>query len=195
MKTPAYGEVWVGARDSRGLFAKIAGVLTLKDLDIGGAQAYTRDDGVALDGFFVTSGDREIPEDAELWSGLAEDLCRALEGELDIEAELRQHRQRYRPGEPTTAGPPQGTTASNRVSRRYTVVEVTARDRTGLLHDLALAFTRRDLSIHHAVIATRGSVVLDTFYVALPDGSRPEEGDLAPLLADLEALVLAEDPA
>ncbi|MHC4859712.1 MAG: ACT domain-containing protein, partial [Planctomycetota bacterium] len=59
----------------------------------------------------------------------------------------------------------------------------------------AHAITGRDLSIDHAMIATRGSVVLDTFYVTLPDGERPGEGALEPLLADLKGIVAESESA
>ncbi|MHC4469396.1 MAG: [protein-PII] uridylyltransferase family protein [Planctomycetota bacterium] len=191
----SHGEVWVAARDARGLFARIAGVLTLSDLDIGAARAYTRADGVAVDGFFVTASGAAPPEDEELWKRVADDLCRAVAGDLDIEGSLARRRRRFEVGAPVPGGPPPGATASNRISDRHTVVEVTARDRAGLLFDLAHAITGRDLSIDHAMIATRGSVVLDTFYVTLPDGERPGEGALEPLLADLKGIVAESESA
>ena len=189
----SHGEVWVAASDASGLFATIAGVLTLADLDITAARAYTRADGLALDGFTVTAGGESPPGDEDFWKRVTERLCAAVARGSDVEEELDRRRRRFVPGAPKPGGPPPGATASNRISDRHTVVEVTARDRAGLLHDLAHAFTRRGLSIHHAIVATRGSIVLDTFYVALPDGNRPSEGALEPLLEDLRGIV--EDPA
>jgi [protein-PII] uridylyltransferase len=189
----AWGEVWVVARDACGLFARIAGVLALRDLDIGGAQAYTRSDGVAVDGFFVTRDGEAPPEDPEFWREVGEDLCEALGGDLDLEGRLESLRNRFRP-EPTPGppGPPPGAWASDRVSERYAVVEVTARDRPALLHDLAAAITGQDLSIQHAVIATRGPVVMDTFYVVGPDGARPTPDQTMAMTEALRALVEAE---
>jgi [protein-PII] uridylyltransferase len=47
----------------------------------------------------------------------------------------------------------------------HTVVEIVARDRPGLLHDLTRALYTAQLSIHSAVIATYGEQAVDVFYV------------------------------
>jgi len=187
----AWGEVWVASRDAPGLFARIAGVLALHGLSILAARADTRADGVVLDRFFVTRPGDALAEDDPLWRAVAEDLCRADDGSLDLEQRLLAVRRRYRSEESALAGPPPGVTASNLISPEFTVVEVTARDRPALLTDLALAAARSGFSIHHAVIATRGAVVMDTFYISRPDGRRPDADELLGLLADLESQVAA----
>ena len=53
----------------------------------------------------------------------------------------------------------------NGASDFYTVVEVSAPDRIGLLHDLARAFHDLALDVHLAVVATYGVRVVDAFYV------------------------------
>ena len=186
----SFGEVWTAARDGPGLFARLAGVLTLHDLDIRAAHAYTREDGIAIDGFTVTAGDGPPPVQDEFWSRVARDVVAALTGEIDLDAALARHRARYRP-ETARRGPmrPVGANWSNRVTDRFTAVEVTARDRPGLLHDLAERFSAHGLSIHHAIVATRGEEVTDTFYVTGPGGRRPEDSRLGPLIRALDELV------
>jgi [protein-PII] uridylyltransferase len=51
-----------------------------------------------------------------------------------------------------------------------TVLEVRARDRTGLLHELGVAFAGSGLSVRSAHIATYAGQTLDTFYLTESDG-------------------------
>jgi [protein-PII] uridylyltransferase len=46
------------------------------------------------------------------------------------------------------------------------VIEIRARDRPGLLHEVGVAFARAGLSVHSAHIATYAGQTLDTFYVS-----------------------------
>ncbi len=187
----AWGELWVAARDAPGLFARITGVLALHDLPILAARADTREDGVVLDRFFVTRKGGTPSSDDPLWRTVAEDLTRAVDGTLDLTAKLEAVKCRYRPEEKDALGPPPGVTASNLISPEFTAVEVTARDRPALLSDLAHAVAAAGFTIQHAVIATRGAVVMDTFYISSSDGRRPELDELLGLLADLESQVSA----
>ena len=69
----------------------------------------------------------------------------------------------------------------NDFSDFYTLVEVAAPDRLGLLHDLALTLCDQHLRIHLARIATSAGRIHDVFYVRtdeglkLTDPSRMEE--------------------
>ena len=53
----------------------------------------------------------------------------------------------------------------NTLSRRYTVVEVSGLDRTGLLRDLTASLSSLNLNIGSAHIVTFGEKAVDSFYV------------------------------
>ncbi len=53
----------------------------------------------------------------------------------------------------------------NEASELYTVIEVNARDRLGLLHLLTRTLTVLNINIFSAVIATYGEHAVDVFYV------------------------------
>ena len=53
----------------------------------------------------------------------------------------------------------------NQASNRFTVIEVSARDRPALLNRLARALFESKLIVHSAHIATYGERAVDTFYV------------------------------
>lgn len=54
---------------------------------------------------------------------------------------------------------------SNALSFKFTVIEVTGLDRTGLLHDMTRALADLNLSIGSAHISTYGEKAIDVFYV------------------------------
>jgi len=71
----------------------------------------------------------------------------------------------------------------------FTVVEVGAADRLGLLFDLARTFASQDLDVHLAKVATYGPRVVDVFYVTDQAGQKLDDPERAAALE--RALVAA----
>ncbi|MDA0220323.1 MAG: ACT domain-containing protein, partial [Proteobacteria bacterium] len=83
----------------------------------------------------------------------------------------------------------------NKASTKHTVIEITARDRLGLLYDLAQALTDLGLSIVTARVATYGERAVDAFYVRDAFGLKvTHETKLADIRKKLLALIVAADP-
>jgi [protein-PII] uridylyltransferase len=61
---------------------------------------------------------------------------------------------------------------NNRSSDFYTILEVRARDRFGLLFALTRTISELDLDIHLALIDTRRGQVFDVFYVQETTGQK-----------------------
>jgi [protein-PII] uridylyltransferase len=60
---------------------------------------------------------------------------------------------------------PPEVSVDNELSRRFTVVEVSCRDRPGLLYGVTRALSELDLNIGSAHIVTFGEKAIDVFYV------------------------------
>ncbi|MGN6685081.1 MAG: ACT domain-containing protein, partial [Devosia sp.] len=60
---------------------------------------------------------------------------------------------------------PAEVTVSNSLSEKFTVIEVSGLDRTGLLHQLTRAISDLNLTIGSAHIGTYGEKAVDVFYV------------------------------
>ncbi len=151
--------------DRPGAFAHIAGVLSLRGLDVLTAWAYSGELGGPA---MAASQYRVVPPPAGVaWGPLVEDLRRALAGELAIEARLAERARTYRRRKPTQARPPGPTmvTFHDDASSDATVIEVRAADRIGVLHRIANALAQLGLDIRHATVQTLGDEVVDTFYV------------------------------
>jgi [protein-PII] uridylyltransferase len=63
---------------------------------------------------------------------------------------------------------------TNALSDKFTVIEVTGLDRTGLLHDLTREISDLNLTIGSAHIGTYGEKAVDVFYVTDLTGAKVE---------------------
>jgi [protein-PII] uridylyltransferase len=74
------------------------------------------------------------------------------------------------------------------VSDFFTVIEVGAPDRIGLLYDITRTFADLHLDVHLAKVATYGGRVVDAFYVRDDLGRKLGDGER---IAELEAALRA----
>jgi [protein-PII] uridylyltransferase len=157
--------VTVVCADVPGAFARIAGVLSLRGLDVLTAWAYSGELGgppMAASQFRVV-----VPRGGVDWEPVVEDLRHALDGQLAIEARLAERARTYRrrrPQQAQPAGPP-SVSFHDDESHSATVIEVRAPNHVGVLHRIARALAEVGLDIRHATVQTLGEDVVDTFYV------------------------------
>lgn len=168
---PGTYDLTVVARDRPGMLAKIAGALALHGMNILSAQAFTTEDGDALDIFVIEPlFGEEVDEDR--WRRFRSDLRKALEGRVSLDYRIREKRRHY--PRPRLLAPP-SVTIDNDASDFFTVVEISAPDRIGLLFDVARAFHELELDVHVAKVATMGTRVVDAFYVRDLFGMKVED--------------------
>lgn len=173
----------VVALDRRGLLSMIAGALTLAGLSILTAQVFTTEDGVAVDVFEVEGAfEREVGE--ERWRGFRRALRRAIEGRVELDHHVEAKRGHYPP--PRHEVPVRVEVHSD-ASDFFTVVEVGAPDRIGLLFDITRTFAELGLDVHLAKVATYGVRVVDAFYVRDELGRKLDSD----LVAELERALRA----
>ena len=195
VKAANHGSHWdlaIVSADRPGLLARICAALTTLRLSIVSSQVYTRVDGVVLDLFSV------IAEDASMFAGEA-DLARRTEerlGELrdlgteELQQAVDTHIRRW------SASVSRIMVAKVRVdfhdheSDDYTLLDITAPDRLGLLFDLTLYLSKRQWVIHSARVCTEADRALDSFSLTTPEG-RPilDEEARRAARADLQKLL------
>ncbi len=159
----------IASSDRSGLFALIAGTLSLHGVDVVGADAHTGSDGTAIDEFRL-SRSRGI---AVPWDRIEHDLTAALEGQLDIPARLTQRmtaRSRRRPV--AAASPRREVLISNDASDHTTMIDVRAPDGSLVLYRLSHELLSAGLEIRSAKVATLGHEVVDVFYVQTGEGTK-----------------------
>src|SRR5450830_865037 len=156
-------ELTVMAPDHPWLLSIIAGACAMAGANIVDAQIYTTTDGRALDTISL-SREFEREEDEERRTNrVADSIEKALRGELrlpDVVGKRAAPKGRIKAFalEPTV-------TINNQWSHRYTMVEITGLDRTGLLYEMTTTLSKLNLNIASAHVATFGERVVDVFYV------------------------------
>jgi UTP:GlnB (protein PII) uridylyltransferase len=136
-RVPGTWNLDVAARDRPGLVARFTGVLAAHGVEVVQAVIATWDDGAALQAFVVRAP-TGVPDSAEF----ARALSRPLLPQPIADATV---------------------TFDNDASPTYTVCEVTAPDRPGLLHAIAVAFAAADIDIHAAAVSTVDGIARDRF--------------------------------
>jgi [protein-PII] uridylyltransferase len=160
-----YTEVTLVTVDCPGLFSYIAGVLAANSINILGAQIHTRKTGAVLDILQVTNAVGEIVDKPQKWERVEEDLSKVIEGRVRIEELVTKCKQpsyltpKKRPRFPNTIE------FDNEVSAKYTVIDIYATDKVGLLYDITSTFNELGLYIAVSKIATKVDQVADVFYV------------------------------
>lgn len=170
----AYTEVIICTYDTYGLFSKITGVMAANGINILGAQINTSRDGIALDVLQVNSSIGGVIEEEGKWKRVERELREVLHGGLALEDLVRRCRPSLldRRAVPTV---PTRVDIDNEVSDEFTVIDVNAQDRIGLLYDITRTLTDLGLDIHLARITTRGNEAADVFYVKDTSGNKVVE--------------------
>ena len=160
-------------RDRPGLLESLAGTLAAHQANVLGGVAYTREDGIAIEVWHV--GDALGHDiDERRWARILEAIPQVLDGSYPLSDRIAEMRRTY-PTPPSTVSPT--VHVENAASDTYSVVEVTAQDRPGLLHALTHALSDLGLDIHLAKMDTLGPEVFDAFYVQRANGRRIEDPD------------------
>ncbi len=171
-----FSEYAVCTRDRPGLFSMLSGVLAAHSMNILGARITTSRDGVALDAFRVSRDGPDDMVDRERWGRVEQTLRGVLSGGVDVEELVRRSSQ---PSLLTKKPRPVPTRVEvhNDVSADYTVLDVYAADRVGLLFTITNCLYHAWLQIHLAKISTMVHEVLDVFYVTDAEGRKVEDAD------------------
>ncbi len=171
-----YSEVSVCAPGAPGRFAKVVGTLTANGINILSAQLFSRADGVMIRTFQVSDGRGAALEDETIWHRFARDLKAVILDQVQVRELIKTRRRDLlakpipRTGEIHTR-----VEFDNVVSDRYTVIDIRAQDRLGLLYVIASTLSDMDVDVALAKIATEVDQAIDVFYVTEKDGQKVEE--------------------
>ena len=162
-----------------GLLAKITGVLYAHDVNLHTAQVFTRDASVriAIDTLWIDYRGHPLPSHKR--SELEGSLRRVLLGEIGI-GELLQQQKKLLKEQTIYAAK-----INDEASERFSLLEVSAPDETGVVYRLSRAISALGWNIHAARLSVWGSRARDAFYITGQDGNKVPSTDVSRLLSAL----------
>jgi [protein-PII] uridylyltransferase len=168
-------ELIVCTRDRPYRLSQLCGVITISDFNILGAYAFTREDGIVIDLFHIENLEGGLALSSGAREKIERALSGALRGKIDLEEAYGLHVKKWKRKIPPTLPIPCTVEFENDLSRESTIIDLTARDRPGLLYRITRILSEEDLDIQSAQITTRGGLVADSFYVRTAVGGKLED--------------------
>lgn len=165
-----HSEFQIVTKDAPGIFAKIAGTMAANNVSILDAELNTGRNGVVLDVIRVQN-ELSKPVSESVAVRIETDLKDVFAGKKDV-AELIKKRRSLFKRRGVQVQP--RVTIDNDVSVYYTVIDIFANDRVGLLYDLSVALFEEGCSIELAKILTKADLAQDAFYVRSFEGEKIE---------------------
>lgn len=161
-------------KDRSRLFSDFTGVLSLNNLNVLSAQIFTWRDSTVVDIFWVTSPLDTLHQD-EVWAKVERELLKVMQGKLSLPHRLNQKgSSSILAANKKPTKKPQVKIDSKSLDF-FTLIEVFANDRLGLLYTIARTLYELKLEIRVAKIGTKGDLVADTFYVRNLYGEKVED--------------------
>jgi [protein-PII] uridylyltransferase len=186
-------EYTVGAYDeiTPGIFHKLTGVLTSKRMQILSAAIHTLAGNMVLDRFHVCDLDFTGEPPRERLAEIEAALVSSLQDKTDRQPVFSRV---WRPGTvnpaPAETHLPTQVRVDNSSSDRFTIIDVFAHDRLGLLYAITRTIFELGLSVHVAKIGTHLDQVVDVFYVTdQANGKLRDEARLAALGEKLQRAI------
>jgi [protein-PII] uridylyltransferase len=167
-----FTELMVCTDNCRGVLAQITGVLASQNINILGAHVNTLKNGIAIDTLQITDIDYKPIIDPNIVKRLKKKLVLVLEGKQDLDS-LKPSRKRFLVLKKEAALPvPTQISLDNAFSPHYSVIQLTCRDRLGLLYDITRSLSGMGIDISMAKITTEAHRAIDTFYATEKDNKK-----------------------
>jgi [protein-PII] uridylyltransferase len=177
-----------------GIFHKLTGALSSKGLQILSAEIQTLSQKLVLDRFYVLDADFAGEPPRERLEDVSQALVAALKSSSGQTPTFRRlwSEGANRGGPSRPHGQPTQVRVDNNTSERYTILDIFAHDRMGLLYTITRTIFELGLSVHVAKIGTYLDQVVDVFYVTDDLGRKMEDEQLLRkiqqrLIAEIEA--------
>jgi [protein-PII] uridylyltransferase len=158
-----------------GIFSKIAGVMAGSGLQILDAQILTRADGIVVDIFQVADPDFKGEPPVERRRTVAARIDAVLRGWEHVDDILRRGARLSLSHPLPKAREATEVRIDNETADGFTIIDVFADDRRGLLYAITHAMFTLGLSIHAARVSTKLDQACDVFYVTDQSGKKIQD--------------------
>ena len=159
-----YNEVFIRTVNSPRLFEQVTGVLAANQVNILALEQFFDNHGEAVLLLKVTDQRNHLLDEARRFDAVEADLEEIVSGKISVED---YYTRRGRPTLYQRKGShkPSNVEIDQDVSPYYTVIDIYADDRIGLLYDLASVMRKLNLFVEVSKISTKVDQVTDAFYV------------------------------
>ncbi len=162
--------------DMPGLFSKMVGVFTLNNIEVLSANIFTLKNGLAFDVYEVTNPLDPYREE-RMWNKIHHEALQAIEDQIPLgELISKKERKVFTSGDEYVY-PPKKVNINNEASDFFTIVEVSAGERIGLLYELAKEVFSLGLDIRFAKVNADKERMTGVFYVSDSGGQKILEED------------------
>lgn len=156
-----------------GIFHRLTGALTSQRLEILSAEIHTLADALVLDRFYVQDRDFEGEPPKSRLMEVCDSLTSALKHPTDEPPRFPHIWGSQSTGvEGNAPKPPVRVRVDNSTSERFTILDIFALDRMGLLYTITRMLFELGLSVHRAKVGGYVDQVVDVFYVTDVEGNK-----------------------
>ncbi len=163
--------------------------MAVNGLQVLGARITTRLDHLAIDEFHVLDSDFSGPPPTYRLEEIESTVVRVLTGEVVLDTLMRQGIRRAGSHILPASGEEPKVEIDNESSDRFTIIDIFADDRQGLLYVIANAVSEEGLFVHSAKISTKLDQVVDVLYVSDAAGRKILDADI---LQGIQTRLLAD---
>ncbi len=159
-------QIFIHARSHAQLFSRVCAELEQLELSVHDARIYNARDGMSLDTFYVLNSDgSSIAEESARLRYIRDQLTRGLASNMEHAPNV----QRLTPRQIKSFMVPTETSMSIDEIMNVSVLEVSSRDRPGLLARIGRIFVDHGVELQAAKIQTLGERVEDVFFITDAD--------------------------
>ena len=156
-------ELVIVSGNQPGLFSKVCGVLSYFGMDILRGQALTNRQGLAVDVFEFTDGERFFELNPSARSTATDLLADIVAGRKDIDKILLPKQRGLKRRGPAHVRPV--VHFDNGYSERFSILEVVAQDAWGLLYRISRVISQHGCDIEFVLISTGTDRAMDVFHL------------------------------
>ncbi len=165
-------ELTVAAKDHRGFLAMVTGALAAAKINILGADLFVRSDGIGLNVFRICTLGFSPVTDKKIQETVEQFIAEACGTEFDFAPLIRKISPETPQPDAYDASFPSRVYITNDASPDFTVIELQALDRIGLLYDVFCAIGKLGYNVELARINTEKGAAVDNIYIKDQNGSK-----------------------
>jgi len=153
----------------------ICGTITSSDINIIGAQIFTRSDGLIIDSFLVVDENGSSVIAPEIQTAFKRNIRAVVTEKIGVAELIKTNIQRWKHRKKNAVFSRPRIKIHNDISSKYSVIDIFTIDYTGLLYDITSILASFNIDIHTAKVGTDEDQIADAFYVRESGGGKIED--------------------